>query len=602
MNWITNIASSTALPKINNIEEEAGKLAVVRILLGFFMMYRVYQLVDVSQIYFDTPDAYNLGLVFLGLSFLFMIGFLTPLVTAIILIYWHRLDTSMSTFTLGSSILMLLISVYLVSNISGIRYSIDAYFLKKRGVFSSFLKKLYGVFGAPGKLKLQTIYFLAFFTYMLISLGAIMWHFQDPSWMAGTTIIELMTNSFLSKYYEFFRMIHIGFPELFLYFSIFSVIGQSVFQVMAIPVMFNRYGLMFVKMWGIGFFMASLFIIQLSYLPHIELLLWFVVFYKRGEDSHVKIIYDDYCNLCKRAVKFFKWVNWNKAYEFVPLSTNMNLLEEKGLTREELQSEMHGFIGNKLFVGYDLYVKLSFENPLLLIVWPFMIIGKYTKIGSFIYGYIAKNRRKFFGTCEIAFNVNKEVSKPFMPKEQDKFIFNGIGLFTVGILIVYVLFQYPFVQNNTVRYYQSKNKMETFSNMITWLNRTPFVMPKVFNKTDLMMGNRWAVIYRLKNGQKELVPITNVDGSRANYAGFDWFYYSNHNSDILYFGNTLKYRRAFIGQDPKVYNQQGNYGFAMLSNRIKYDYRNTPRSRIWKERCGPEGEEAPEKEAEALPD
>jgi predicted DCC family thiol-disulfide oxidoreductase YuxK len=580
MNWLINLASSSALAKVNDIDEEANKLAIVRVLLGFFMMFRVFQLLNASQFYFDTPDAFNLGIWFLGLTFLFTIGFLTPLVTLIILFYWHRLDTAMNAFTLGSSILMLLITVYLFTNIGGLRYSVDGYLMKKKGSLTSFVKKLYGVLGTPSKDKIHTIYFMGLFTYSLISLGAIIWHFQDPSWVGGTSVIELMGNSFLSKYYDVLRNIHMAFPVLFFYYSVFSIIGQSVFQLLAIPLIFTKYGITYVKLWGLGFFLASLFIIQLGYLPHIELLLWFLIFYRKKPETSVSVIYDDYCNLCKKSVTFFKKINWNKAYEFIPLSTNMNLLEDKGLEREELQSEMHGFVHDKLYIGYDLYIRLCWSNPFLVWLWPIMILGKYTKVGPLVYGQIAKNRHKYFGTCEVAFNVNKEIKKNFWPKPQNDKLFKGSMILVLGIYILYVIFQYPFIQQNTIKYYQAKNKIETYSKVIKWLNRTPFVMPLVFNKTDLMMGDRWAVIYRLKDGQKELVPITNLDGSRANYEGFDWFYYSNHGSDLLYFGNTVKYRRALIGQDVKAFHKQGTYGFSLLANRIKYDYRKTKQEGI----------------------
>ena len=55
---------------------------------------------------------------------------------------------------------------------------------------------------------------------------------------------------------------------------------------------------------------------------------------------------------------------------------------------------------------------------------------------------------------------------------------------------------------------------------------------------------------------KEIVPITSIDGGRLNYSNFDWLLFGNHNTDILYFGNTLRYRRAFIGMDALAFHQK----------------------------------------------
>ena len=45
-----------------------------------------------------------------------------------------------------------------------------------------------------------------------------------------------------------------------------------------IPLLFNKYGFKFIKLWGLGFFLVSLFFIQLGSLPHLELIIWFIIF------------------------------------------------------------------------------------------------------------------------------------------------------------------------------------------------------------------------------------------------------------------------------------------------------------------------------------
>jgi len=56
----------------------------------------------------------------------------------------------------------------------------------------------------------------------------------------------------------------------------------------------------------------------------------------------------------------------------------------------------------------------------------------------------------------------------------------------------------------------------------------------VFNQQDLRMSENWFVLE--STNQSELVPVLNYDGTRL----------SMHRSDRIYFGGTLRYRRAAI--------------------------------------------------------
>ena len=78
------------------------------------------------------------------------------------------------------------------------------------------------------------------------------------------------------------------------------------------------------------------------------------------------------------------------------------------------------------------------------------------------------------------------------------------------------------------------------------------------------MGNNWTVIYRLTNNMKEIVPITSIDGGRLNYSNFDWLLFGNHNTDILYFGNTLRYRRAFILYGRISFSSKNSEGYNFI--------------------------------------
>lgn len=83
------------------------------------------------------------------------------------------------------------------------------------------------------------------------------------------------------------------------------------------------------------------------------------------------------------------------------------------------------------------------------------------------------------------------------------------------------------------------------------------------------------VLYRESNDKKELVPIIGEEGNRLTYSGDNYFLFTNHNSDFLYFGCTLGHSRALINiDDKKVYSfHKTGKGYTPLLKRLKYDYK-----------------------------
>ena len=98
----------------------------------------------------------------------------------------------------------------------------------------------------------------------------------------------------------------------------------------------------------------------------------------------------------------------------------------------------------------------------------------------------------------------------------------------------------------------------------------------MFNETDLSMGNKWMVIYRKNNEKYELTPLIGENGERLDYTGINFLLFSNHNSDILYFGTTLRQARDMIELKTKsdlinYYTQER--GKKTLLTRLIYDYK-----------------------------
>ena len=89
------------------------------------------------------------------------------------------------------------------------------------------------------------------------------------------------------------------------------------------------------------------------------------------------------------------------------------------------------------------------------------------------------------------------------------------------------------------------------------------VAPNVFNTMDLTMGDRWTVLTRIDAERSELVPFDGPEGERLDYL----------RSDLLYFGNSLRWRRGMIGVDDLArFHQPGGLGYAFAYRVARYDY------------------------------
>lgn len=88
------------------------------------------------------------------------------------------------------------------------------------------------------------------------------------------------------------------------------------------------------------------------------------------------------------------------------------------------------------------------------------------------------------------------------------------------------------------------------------------VAPDVFNRVDLSMGDRWAVIER-RNGEKwELVPFDGRAGERLSY----------QRGYLL--SNSMRWRRGMINvTDLEAYHRLGGEGYDYARRMALYDHR-----------------------------
>jgi hypothetical protein len=257
------------LPEIISVESELKKAGVLRIILGLVVFSRFYQVVSSANIFHNYYSPTGICCLFLAAAF--TIGFFTPFTTALLILSIRFFDIHFNTYTLGSSILIFTLITFLLTN-SGQYYSVDGFFLRKKNAVNKLLKLMYGIIGTHNKSSLKNVYFFAFCCYGFISLGAILIHFNDEFWMSGLTAKSLFSNSYLCSQFAVFRSMENSFPFFVSLASIFSSIGQTVFQVFMLFFIFFYWGRIFVFWWGL-FFLYYLSFLLTFHICHI--LNWF---------------------------------------------------------------------------------------------------------------------------------------------------------------------------------------------------------------------------------------------------------------------------------------------------------------------------------------
>lgn len=555
------------------ITNELRKIALLRIITGLIIFIRFFEIL-VSQVYlYGYSNATIFLILFLVIVVLFTVGLFTPVATFLILVSIPFLDAKLVTNTLGSTIAINLLIVMLLAN-AGQYYSMDRFIVSKNGAFSRIITKLHAMMTAIDDVKLKRAYFIGFILYALSSLFALWLHIEDPHWMDGVTIRAMLTNTFLCKHAMWFRSLEAAVPGLLDVMSIVGIIFQSCFQILMIPLLLFKPGKFFVKVWGFIFFFVSLFFLSLSYLPHLELVLWLIIFCPVTIPvNKIQILYDDRCNLCKKAMRFFKWINVNGIYEFLPVSQNRELYSNHDLTEVEVKTYMVGFYGNTIAKGYDLYRLMFAKNPALCIFYPVLWLAKITRIGPYIYGRIAARRYKLMDSCEISLdNSLQKEERLFTISTNNHLVRYVYAVYFTGIVLFICannsFFRYVFKNNAKVMGYAASYKK--------FCKRLGMEVPVVFNNADLSMGDNFMVIKKWVNNEWRLLPIVDDKGQRLNYLGFDILLFTNHNSDMLYFGQTLRYRRALIKgiSDPVTYHEKG-FGKEHMDFLVKYDYSST---------------------------
>jgi len=514
----------------NDYEKLVSRLSFVRILIGLIIAIRFTQLTN-SYFILESNIRIIVSSIVVISSLFFSLGFLTKLNAFFLFLSLSYCSFKLESGTLADVIAQTALIPYLFIG-GNQRYSADNLLIKFNTKWSKYLCV------NINKFTMVRAYILTFTAYGIMSLFALFYHLQDDFWIKGQTLQLLLLDPYLSKYFPLFEYIFISKPALLRIISYVAFIGQSIFQVFMIPLVLTKWGRFFVKYWGMSFFLSSLFFINLSYLPHMEILLWLILF-PGSKNASLTIYYDEFCNLCKKSMNLMHRIDYDYSLRFVGIRESRGI---DGVSSDDMQREIHAVYKSKVYRGYDVYLLFTRINLFYAIFFPIFFIGKVSGLGVLIYKFVASRRLETFGVCDL------NPSSKYTPQS---LIGHSGECPSASRLIIPLLLslQICYVAGNTALLVKSDSLVAVvYSKIRPYVRLMGLDLPIVFNETDLLMADIYVVLERKTNGNFVKVKYIGHEGERLMYHGGDIMHFSNHGSDYLYYGNTLPLHRYLIGQ------------------------------------------------------
>ena len=531
--WLKRLSTwlnSRGLFYSSRIESDQMVLNLVRIALGSILLYRLFWIGKFLFPLSPEPTLVIAFWIYFILAVFLTIGLFTPITALLLLFYQLYFNFSLGTYTLGVDVTAMLLLCFVLYP-AGQLFSIDSWITRRFIRFGQF----YMLFlNTDRNMQITLAKAVSFYSYCLLCLYSVLAHLNEPLWLNGEAAIHLLSSTYLSRYPNFFQNLFSSSAIAVLLAKISMLIMVLWYFLLGPAVIIGGIFRKLVIGWGICFYFLSLFVLQLSVLPIIEFLILFVWFSNRIPNQEVgklNILYDDYCNLCDRTMRFLRTVDIAGIINYQPLSKNLDKAIIIGVNESSVYKDLYGWENNsnKVYIGYSLYCFLAKRLLLLLPLWPILYLGKLLLIGPFIYRFIADRRIRLFGVCKVPTDTTLQVGSPLIKIKNLRSVnyFKPILLTALlfSLVLVVILPVSPFKNTITTNY----SYLVRSAHILSWTRID------VFNRADLGMTHHYYTLERLSanDDNYELIPVTQFDGSRL-----DW-----HRSDRVYFGNTLPWRR-----------------------------------------------------------
>jgi hypothetical protein len=266
MTLLSKALDRAGFPRVD-ADAEARKVAVLRIVVGLLLAWRSGLIARDALYYFDPtlimgrpwPIEAVAGWIQCALALGLALGIGARSCAVLLMLTHAAFSVWTGTYNLGPMLLVPILGALAV--LEGGRLTLRA-----------------GLRAAPPAAAFRAVYLILFLAYAGWSFQAVLYHVHDPYWIQGRTTEVMFTNSYLSEFYGVFRAWERASPGTLRAMSIFVGSAQTLFQMAMIPLIFTRWGRVYVRVWGWIFILGSLFDLQLTLLPFVEAVLWAMVF------------------------------------------------------------------------------------------------------------------------------------------------------------------------------------------------------------------------------------------------------------------------------------------------------------------------------------
>ena len=542
--WVAKVGRSA----LASTSEEGPKFALIRIGFGVVLSWRAIELL----LYLAPADYHDLPVMLfailnLATGITLLLGFLSQYTLIfLMLVQWQSHgDLVLGTRTLGNMVAAMLGLLLLLVD-SGRNLSVDGWIIKR---FSRLRAPLLYYSGPPTSACITAAKWLALFSFWLVCLYSLAMHLNEPAWRTGTAGPLLLSNNFMSRPHEVMGDLFMGnhWAVLIARLAMWSMLPWYALLVPCVLIgsIARKYAIIF----GLLFFVFSLAILQLGWLPEIELLLWAAVFWSRAgitKPQRFSVVFDDKSNLCDRTVQFVRVVDVFDRVRLVSASENPDWLQSHGISGQQVMADPHGVdeVTGRVVSGYDFYIGVSRDVVLLWPAYPMLLMGKWLGLGAVVYGWIARRRQALFGVCTRPSRKRPARSLEVTGDDSSQLTFARTVMVHVTFLSVFYLaaIPFPFVRHDSNRVGVVAAWRNLFADSAHIYGIGPI---NVFNATDLRMAENWFTLSLLEGNGETLIPIFAEDGSRLSY----------HASDRVYFGKTVPWRRHHIGQPGCFFDQ-----------------------------------------------
>ena len=255
-------------------EHFAIRIAIVRILFALVLTHKYANNIAFAVISPGADEIVFRSTIAVVLGLLLFIGFLTPLVLAGWLVFlWHFAIMP----NLGDQAAIIVLWGLLLGG-AGRLLSLDSLLVGWSRLGSRIISKLY-VFALDREPKgAATVSFLMVALYWGLGTAAMAGHFVFDLWKNGRILELITTLPYYNDFYGQFAELRETRPVFFWLYCRVGWFLQSFWELFLLPLMYWRLGRNFAMVQGLLFFVASIFTINLGYLPFFEVCWWLLVF------------------------------------------------------------------------------------------------------------------------------------------------------------------------------------------------------------------------------------------------------------------------------------------------------------------------------------